>query len=751
MNKTILTLLLISLLIIPAVAAKDVAYILKSDLHPNAQFIQALTDLGYSYDLIDDSKVASTNFSKYSAILVGDEKITNAPVNSYKTLIVGDDYSSGWSGGVGSIASSQPLRVVNANRTHPIMKNLPVTDFQVYTEARFNGHSIPMYYLSGRTYSVQSLATEANDDSTRPIIAVKDSPKRVFFGVIESEYWTSNTNTMFKNSLKYLVEDSSPPIFSGPIPAVSWQEGTTTQLNLSRYFSDRNRQPLTFGVFNTSDEDGISINITGEIVRFSSESGFIGTDWVVFYASNGNGITKSNVVILNVSETPVIPGTPVLSYIGNKVIMEAETLEFVLSAFDSDVNDTLTFTSSSIPSGAAFTDNHNRTAKFSWVPNGNQSGTYPMTFTVRDSSGMQDSETLTISVTEFVEPPKPKNFSDVDLCTNISNKIKLTIKEPGKNDDFNVGDEIDGTIKIKNSADEDLDFDVEYYLYDLDDDEQIDDTDDSIDVDESDTEELDFVLKVPTDIDEKNDFVILINANGENDNEFCTYEFIPIDIKRDKNKLSEEVSPGETLGISIKVQNIGSKDQTLYIQAENKELGISEKTPAFDLEKFDEDDSETKLLYLQIPAGAKEKDYELVIRAISDDAEDSETVKFTVKKATTLAQIIPGTVTYPIIKTNGYQVIVDDQSYIIGQPIYITGTPAASSQDNYYYQKSLKVSETPSRRVNQINQFSLIFPDWSQDEILLIVDIFLIIGIIIEIVLIVKVRKRLNGSLHRRR
>jgi len=89
--------------------------------------------------------------------------------------------------------------------------------------------------------------------------------------------------------------------------------------------------------------------------------------------------------------------SPVLASIGNKSVDENSNLTFTLSATDED-NDPMTFSASHLPSGATF---HANAKTFSWTPTYSQSGTYPVTFTVRDDYGGTASETVTITVNEI--------------------------------------------------------------------------------------------------------------------------------------------------------------------------------------------------------------------------------------------------------------------------------------------------------------------------------------------------------------
>ncbi|HMB16657.1 MAG TPA: putative Ig domain-containing protein [Pelovirga sp.] len=91
---------------------------------------------------------------------------------------------------------------------------------------------------------------------------------------------------------------------------------------------------------------------------------------------------------------------PVLEPIGNRNVLEGALLSFVVSAVDAD-SDELTFSTSALPDGAQFSTS---TRTFSWTPGMNQSGIYPVTFTVSDNLESV-SKTINITVVDVNQPP----------------------------------------------------------------------------------------------------------------------------------------------------------------------------------------------------------------------------------------------------------------------------------------------------------------------------------------------------------
>ena len=89
---------------------------------------------------------------------------------------------------------------------------------------------------------------------------------------------------------------------------------------------------------------------------------------------------------------------PELAPIGNKTINEGDAFSFIVTATDSDLDDTVDLFATNLPSGSTFIDNGNRTGTFNWTPTTSQAGTYAnVHFEVTDGT-VTDSEDITITV-----------------------------------------------------------------------------------------------------------------------------------------------------------------------------------------------------------------------------------------------------------------------------------------------------------------------------------------------------------------
>ncbi|MFC1672119.1 Ig-like domain-containing protein, partial [Planctomycetota bacterium] len=119
---------------------------------------------------------------------------------------------------------------------------------------------------------------------------------------------------------------------------------------------------------------------------------------------------------------------PVLDPIGSKSVDEAATLEFTVTATDSD-GDALTFSAANLPAGAAFDE---ATQLFSWTPTFDQAGNYTALFTVTDSGTPpeSDSEQITITVGNVNRPPVLGAIGNRSVQEDEALSIIVTATDP---------------------------------------------------------------------------------------------------------------------------------------------------------------------------------------------------------------------------------------------------------------------------------------------------------------------------------
>ncbi len=576
-------LLLTLLLLIPIATATDIAYVVKDTSRPDSNFIQIINELDYTYDLIDDSKVSKTNFSEYSMILVGNERITNIPVEEHPSMVVNPYYYEYWSYQRSTkSAGNQALRAYNYEH---FITNNQEQEIQIYTsccEAR--GSSLPVYYLKGKKQNCEKITTlgDSSIDSGYYVIAYKEEPRRIFFGITESDYWTPQSRDLFKNSVQWIVggqdedgdgytknEDcndqnpyihpdaeeiinnidenciNDPPILVQEISDINIpQETLENAIDLNNHFKDPEGDTLTFTITETSNNQNIIVNMNNGIIDFEILNKWTGTDWIVFKAEDSEEYTLSNKININVN-------LKTCSELGGDICSENEICNDWLNQEDNCCSTTC-----------------------------------------------------------------KKNFSFTKIERYEKNsEIEVEIKDPREDEIFKVSDKIDFRVEIDNNALEDLDFDVDVYLYDLTNQDIVEEYDFSIDIDDEKRGVHDLEIPIPEDIDEENDYVIFVKAKDGN---YYNEDYAEIKIKREEkdiviNKFTIEPESGECgnpVKIKIETLNLGTKDQNIYIKIRNSDLKINEQSEEFDLEEYRGNNKEITEFLINIPE-TEEGEYSL--------------------------------------------------------------------------------------------------------------------------------------------
>ena len=183
-----------------------------------------------------------------------------------------------------------------------------------------------------------------------------------------------------------------------------------------------------------ADGDALTITYSGDLpisAQFTDNGNGSGSlYWQTDYASSGDytanfqlsdGSSSVDVIVIisidNVNRVPVLAG------IGNQSVGEGGVLAFSLSATDPD-GDALTYSGSNLPTGAVLTG-----ADFSWTPDYDQAGNYPMTFEVSDG-GLTDSETITITVNNVNQSPILTEIGAKSINEDAALGITLSAGDP---------------------------------------------------------------------------------------------------------------------------------------------------------------------------------------------------------------------------------------------------------------------------------------------------------------------------------
>ncbi|MGE3242576.1 MAG: beta strand repeat-containing protein [Pirellulales bacterium] len=230
-----------------------------------------------------------------------------------------------------------------------------------------------------------------------------------------------------------------------------------------------NAQPTIANISNRSVNEGTLLsfvvnanaNDAGQTLKFSLAPGapagaMIGASSGVFsWTAQGPGIYNITVLVSD-DGSPVlfaaqtftitvldINVSPVLAPIGNKSVVEGNSLTFTATASDADVPaNTLTYSlDAGAPAGATINP---ATGVFSWTPSVNQApGTYTVTIRVTDngSPALSDFETINIEVEELVVQDTRYFSTNYDWPLRNSNGTSLGVSSSdiAKYEKFNGG------------------------------------------------------------------------------------------------------------------------------------------------------------------------------------------------------------------------------------------------------------------------------------------------------------------------
>ena len=429
--------------------------------------------------------------------------------------------------------------------------------------------------------------------------------------------------------------------------------------------------------------------------------------WYVECTDGSNkGTSESRTFIVDA------PSGPVIGNIGDKTVNEGQKVEFTISATNEE-RGSLSFSIENRPGNSSFFDNGNGSANFSWQTGFGDAGVYNVRFTVENENGMTSSKTVKIEVREVV---RPLEFNDAPECELPSNMIDIDIREPDDGDDFDIGSKIDVEIKVKNNFEEDLEFNVEAHLYDVDEDKSVEDMDDSVDINEGDSETVKFELEVPDDV-EDNQHMIYVYVESEDRD--CTSDYIEVELDRENDNVKirdlflnpKVVYPGESVEVEIEVENIGGDDQDVVVKVEIPDLNISEESEGFEVEKFGDDDTESQTVRFFVPGNAAPREYEVIATISYSGIEKTQTDFISVLDKAIV----------PVVDNNAGS-NVNNLDYLIGL------RDSFKDDEQTDVKADAEEKPTPKTKVEKTKP--------EQNPLMLIIVILIAMGIVIEVIII---------------
>jgi predicted transcriptional regulator YdeE len=634
MNKLVLVFL--GIFLISGVFASDIAYVVRDVSNPSNKVIESLDNLRYSYDLIDDSDVSGTDFGEYDMILLGDENINNVPVNEYPSLFMDSDYKDGWSARIGSTT----LNSIFALETDFTEEE----SFDAYIE-----RGLQIRYLSGRKYDVEPIVVKSESSDSYYVVAKKESPSRIFFGIPITEKWSSDSQDLFEDAIKEVIENKKP--VCGEFEDLEWNEDSDFQFNLNDYCYDPEGEVLEYEIYDTSDDSHISVDSFEDgLIELSVEENWNGEDWIKFRVSDGEDrIYTPRVIlrVLNVNDAPEI-----LSFSPEKEVRLAELWEEEFSIDVRDVDEDeldieWLLNGISVGEGESYLFSEEKgNYNLQVIVNDGTSDVYNFwSIKVEESSKFSCSELEgfilgknevclgnlleVLNGEDCCSVAGSPEFDDLERCEeDLNESLEISLEEPNEGEDFLIGNDISIKVKLTNNFDEELDFDIEVSLYNLDEDEVVEDVESSVNLGEGRSRDVSLNLRIPESIESGNDYYIFARVLDEENR--CNEEYVRINIEREEHAVVirrveiDEASPGKEVEVLVELENLGEEDEEVRLVLENSDLRLDFESEAFILENYEGENKVEKVLSFRVPRNADEEIYSIRVKAIFADSSVTE-------------------------------------------------------------------------------------------------------------------------------
>jgi len=212
-------------------ATMKVGYVLRNPTAYYTRPVAVLQSMGYTVDFIKNINVKSVDWTKYDFMVVQDDYYYNAvdfPVNKVKSLLFSTKHMKtwGWSSSISYMEKNSPLVIYNAVPGHLITTGMDDT-VQIYDRCCYsNSLGIKAYFLShqNKAPSISAIVTPIEDNrdgvisTVLPGALLKDGTRAVakgaFYGIREYTYWTADSETLFRNTVRWLVTDTEAPVIS---------------------------------------------------------------------------------------------------------------------------------------------------------------------------------------------------------------------------------------------------------------------------------------------------------------------------------------------------------------------------------------------------------------------------------------------------------------------------------------------------------------------------------------------------------
>ena len=193
------------------------------------------------------------------------------------------------------------------------------------------------------------------------------------------------------------LADTEKPVLSS-ISDVTIDEGETKSFTVSA--TDQNNDSITYSLSNSPDW----VSISGDTITVAAPNELPNTSYSGTVTATTRDGSDTESFTININE---INEQPIINNISDKSAEEQSTIQFTITASDSDIPaQSLSFSITGDLDGAVI---DSTTGLFTWTPNNSQVGTHSITFTVTDNGtpAKSDSQDVVFTITEILDITAP--------------------------------------------------------------------------------------------------------------------------------------------------------------------------------------------------------------------------------------------------------------------------------------------------------------------------------------------------------
>jgi PKD repeat protein len=299
----------------------------------------------------------------------------------------------------------------------------------------------PQVLVEGQSLGFMISASDA--DGAVPIIQAFNLPNNSTFADSGNGHAIFNFNPDFTQSGVYNVLFRA---FDGSLYDSLWVQITVIDFGFRPVLNPIGPRVINEGqtlqfVVTSSDPDGTFPQLTASpipinanfadslnghgLFTFTPNFTQSGTYNILFIAFDG-ALADSEMVQITVNDAGNI--APILSAIGNRTVLEGDSLVFTATASDPD-GTIPTLTAFNLPANATFGDNGNGTGRFAFYPTYFQAGIYNVLFVASDGV-LADSEQIQITVMNVNRTPILSSIGSQTIAEGGILQLRITSTDP---------------------------------------------------------------------------------------------------------------------------------------------------------------------------------------------------------------------------------------------------------------------------------------------------------------------------------